>query len=118
MDGLAVSAYDDTVAALEAIGLPVFRQGSAGAYPRRFYTFWNSATSCAAHYDNEAAACAWDWQVCYYTDDPETLEDGTEAAMAALRELGHRAAGRGFDVPSDEPTHAGRAFYTTYREEL
>jgi hypothetical protein len=108
---------DLLIATLSQFNLPIFRQGSqSGNYPNAFYTFWNNDTNGDAYYDDSAKACDWDYSIYFYSDDPASVEQGILDALQALRASGFVGSGKGYDVPSDEPTHTGRAIRVQYQE--
>lgn len=99
--------------------LPVRLQGSLGpkeAYPPAFFTYWNVETPEASHYDNKAHAYIWRYTVYFYATDPTLVDSETLAAIAALEAAGWIIDGKGYDVPSDEITHTGRAFEAVFVE--
>lgn len=99
------------IAILETIGYPVRLQGSLAedeAYPAAFFTFWNNSSADGDHYDNGAIFYVWNFDVNFYSTSPELVYTALEAARAALRAGGFIVSGKGFMVPSDEPTHTGR----------
>lgn len=103
---------DRLIAILELLGYPVRLQGSLGlqeAYPDSFFTFWNDSTEDGNHYDNKAATVVWSFQVNFYSIDPELVNEALLNAKALLEAEGFTVPGKGHDVPTDEPTHTGRA---------
>lgn len=96
---------------LESFGYPVFLQGSLSedeAYPESFFTFWNNETPDGSHYDNEAINYVWNFDVNFYSVDPELVNTMLLQAKAILKQNGFIVGGKGYDVASDEPTHTGR----------
>lgn len=99
------------ISILGTLGYPVRLQGSLAqdeAYPDAFFTFWNNSSSDGAHYDNGAIYYVWEFDVNFYATDPALVYTALEAARAALKAAGFIVPGKGFTVPSDEPTHTGR----------
>lgn len=109
----------DLIDKLETRGYPVILQGSLSKdakYPDSFYTFWNNAADDGAHYDNEAINYIWNFTVFFYSTDPDKVNTELLAAKALLRRAGWIIGGKGYDVPSDEPTHTGRAIDALFIE--
>lgn len=98
--------------ALEQFGFPVFLQGTlnpAEAYPKTFITFWTNSTDDNAHFDNKTVSYDWAFSVILYSDDPEIVNTKPDEIRAVLKAAGFIPQGKGFDVPSGEPTHTGWA---------
>lgn len=96
---------------LESFGYPVFLQGSLSedeAYPESFFTFWNNETPDGSHYDNNAINYIWNFDVNFYSVDPELVNTMLLNAKALLKQNGFIVGGKGYDIASDEPTHTGR----------
>lgn len=96
---------------LETFKYPIRLQGSIRqeeAYPESFFTYWNSDTYDGHHYDNKAIFYVWDFDVNFYSIDPTLVNTVLEQARILLKQNGFIIAGKGYDVPSDEPTHTGR----------
>lgn len=106
---------------LEPLGYPVKIQGSLlpdEPYPDHFFTYWNNDSDGDSHYDNEENAILWDYDLNFYTNDPELVSKKLLEAKALLKKAGFIASGGGYDVASDEPTHTGRGIGLLYRQEL
>jgi hypothetical protein len=104
---------------LQTFGLPIFLQGSLNknsAYPSSFFTYWNDTTEDNAHYDNDAIAFNWQFTIYYYTQNENAAQmDGVFLQIRNLfKQNGWIMTGVGYDVPSDEPTHVGRAIDVYY----
>ena len=96
---------------LETFGYPVYRQGSMSdtdTYPDSFFTFWNNESPDHAHYDNTDYGTEWDFDVNFYSNDPNLTFSVLLDARTLLKENGWVIPGKGYDVMSDEPTHTGR----------
>ena len=127
-----MSVLDDLISILESLSLPevatkdtpvpawpVRRQGSLGedeAYPDSFFTFWCIETPGAAFYDNAPTVHIWRYTVYFYSTDPSLVNSVPITAAEALRAAGWIVDGKGYDVPSDEITHTGRAFEAVFVE--
>lgn len=104
---------------LESFGYPVFLQGSLtedDAYPDSFFTFWNNSTIDGDHFDNDAIAWVWNFDVNFYSIDPELVNTMLLQAKTLLKQNGFIVGGKGYDVASDEPTHTGRGINALYLE--
>lgn len=95
---------------LEALGYPVYLQGSLAEdaeYPQSFITFLTMDSSDAAHYDNESVGTAWSYTVYFYSVDPVLVAAEAARIRSTLKAAGFIPQGKGRDIPSDEPTHTG-----------
>lgn len=104
---------------LETFKYPVRLQGSLSptdAYPASFFTYWNNSTYDRAHYDNEPLDYVWSFTVYFYSADPSLVNTVPLEAIELLRQNGWIISGRGYDVPSDEISHTGRAFDALFIE--
>lgn len=104
---------------LEALGYPVYLQGTIGedeAYPASFITFFTLSGDDAAHFDNEPVGTAWEYQVIFYSTDPRLVASVPRDIYNGLRAVGFIPQGRGRDIPSDDPTHTGHAMEFYYLE--
>lgn len=101
---------------LEMFGYPVYRQGSLTetAYPDSFFTFWNVDSPDHAHYDNQVYGTVWSFMVNFYSTNPALIHTVLESARVLLKGDGWIIPSRGYDVPSDEPTHTGRGYVAYY----
>lgn len=100
-------------------GYPVFLQGSLApedAYPASFFTFWNNDTPGSAFYDNSEREYVWDFDLNFYSNDPDSANSKLFDAVKALRKAGFIGGGKGHDAASDEPTHTGRGTNVYYIE--
>jgi hypothetical protein len=110
---------DKLIQLLSSFGYPVTLQGSIAQdekYPESFFTFWNSETYDGSHYNNSTIAYIWDFTINFYSNNPQLVNTVPLEAIALLRQNGWIISGRGYDVPSDEPSHTGRAFDALYIE--
>lgn len=101
------------IALLETFGFPVFLQGSLDtdeAYPESFYTFWNFETPEGAFYDDNANRAVWGFWVYFYSNNPQLVEEKTEAARQLLKTNGWIPQGKPHDIPADVKTHTGAFF--------
>jgi hypothetical protein len=102
---------------LDGFGYPVYRQGSLGKkepYPESFFTYWVTDSPEHAHYDNRNYGIAWACRVYFYSTNPALTYDKIAEARATLKEAGWVVPSAGYDVPSDEETHTGRAIDIYY----
>lgn len=108
---------DKLIEILTEFGYPVLRQGSLPpdeAYPEHFFTFWNNDTPDHSHYDNGEYGAEWDFDVNFYSTDPEKTYSILAEARTKLKENRWIIPGRGYDVASDEITHTGRGLRAYY----
>lgn len=110
---------DDLIQILETLGYPVIRQGSLSPdeeYPGSFFTFWNNDSPDHAHYDNAEYGTEWDFDVNFYSTDPEKTYKVLADARIKLKQNKWIIPGKGYDVASDEVTHTGRGMRAFYLE--
>ena len=96
---------------LETFKYPVLLQGSLAtdaAYPDSFFTFWNNSSNDWHPYDNEPSGFVWDFDVNFYSIDPDLVNSILESVRTLLKQNGFIVSGKGYDLASDEPTHTGR----------
>lgn len=104
---------------LEKFNFPVIRQGSMAEdehYPDHFFTFWNRTSDDNKHYDNKTTSYLWDFDVNFYSNDPEMTYTKLGEAAEELRKVGFSVSGKGHDVASDEATHTGRGITALFLE--
>ena len=104
---------------LSTFGHPVRLQGSFTEnekYPSHFFTIWNNSTDDGNHYDNEAVSYVWSFSIYFYSTDPELVNTVLLDAKRRLKKEGWIINGKGYDVPTDEPTHTGRAIDALFLE--
>ena len=110
---------DKLIEILETFGYPVVRQGSLGPdeeYPDSFFTFWNNDSPDHAHYDNAEYGTEWDFDVNFYSIDPEKTYQVLADARIELKQNKWIIPGKGYDVASDEVAHTGRGMRVFYLE--
>lgn len=110
---------DELIAILEEFGFPVYLQGSLAEdaeYPDSFFTFWNNSSLDNLHYDNLPVSYVWNFDVNFYSTDPELVNSILLEVIKRLRAKNWIMSGKGMDVPSDEPTHTGRGINVLYLE--
>lgn len=108
---------DVLIEILTELGYPVLRQGSLSFdenYPEHFFTFWNNDTSDHSHYNNSEYGTDWDFDINFYSTNPEKTYSVLAEARTRLKENGWVIPGRGYDVKSDEITHTGRGLRAFY----
>lgn len=99
---------------LKEFNYPIFLQGSLSedeAYPDSFFTFWNNDTDGNEFYDNEEHSYIWDFDLNFYSNNPELVNIELLKAKELLKNKGFIVTGKGHDVASDEPTHTGRGIH-------
>lgn len=90
---------------------PIYLQGSMSVdskYPDSFFTFWNNSTDDTEFYDNSETQTIWNFDLNFYSNDPELVNTVLYEAKLLLRSVGFIPDGSGYDVLSDEITHSGR----------
>lgn len=110
---------DNLIEILESLGYPAMRQGSLSedeSYPDSFFTFWNNDAPDHSHYDNLEYGTAWDFDVNFYSVDPEKTYSVLAKAREELKRRKWIVPGKGYDVASDEVTHTGRGIRVFYLE--
>lgn len=110
---------ENLIELLSTFGYPVRLQGSISAdekYPESFFTFWNNDTEDGSHYDNDAINYVWNFTINFYSTNPTTVNEILLNAKSLLKNNGWIVPGKGYDVPSDELTHTGRAIEALYIE--
>ena len=102
---------DLLIETLKSRNYPIYQQGSLSEnepYPDSFYTFWNNSSDGDSYYDNEAHCYIWDFDLNFYSIDPNLVNSELLEAKKLLKMVGFIINGKGYDVISDEPTHTGR----------
>lgn len=110
---------DKLIDILGSYGYPVRRQGSLADdedYPDSFFTFWNADSYDTAKYDGKTCGIGWDFDVNFYSDDPEKTYSVLGSARKELKRQGFIISGKGYDVPSDVDTYTGRGMRVEYLE--
>ena len=105
---------DLLISTLEPLGYPIRQQGSLlpnEAYPESFFTFWNNDASGEGFYDNDETRYTWDFDLNFYSTDPDLVNSKLLEAKALLKAAGFTVTGKGHDVASDEVTHTGRGIH-------
>lgn len=98
---------------------PVKQQGSMSeneTYPDHFFTIWNNDVPEGSHYDNKPVSFIWDFDVNFYSIDPEKVNKIMLEVRVLLTANGFVVNGKGYDVASDEPTHTGVGINVFYVE--
>ena len=109
----------ELITLLETFKYPVRLQGSLSKdelYPESFFTFWNDETTDLSHYDNDAIAFVWNFTIYFYSTSPTLVNSVLIEAKNLLKQNGWIVPGVGYDVPSDEQTHTGRAIEVMFIE--
>lgn len=108
---------DKLIEILESFGYPVKLQGSLAeneAYPDHFFTFWNNDSISEAFYDDDEKSISYDYDVNFYSCDPELVYSVLREAKQRLKAAGFIISGDGYSVMSDESTHDGRGMNVLY----
>ena len=112
---------DNLIETLEALGYPVYLQGSLlpdQPYPDSFFTFWNDSADGASFYDDYENSITWMYSVNFYSNKPELVNSELLRAKKALKAKGWVVNGAGYSVMSDEITHTGRGIECFYLERI
>lgn len=110
---------DLLIETLEPLGYPILLQGSVEEdepYPDSLFTYWNNDTNGDTFYDNKENSCIWDFDLNFYSTDPEKVNAVLIEAKQLLEKKGFNVSGKGYDVASDEPTHTGRGINIIIKE--
>lgn len=110
---------EQLITLLNTFGYPVRLQGSLAkdeAYPVSFFTIWNDETDDGSHYDNDAINYVWTFSINFYSVDPALVNSVLLQVKALLKANKWIVPGKGYDVPSDEISHTGRAIDAIYIE--
>lgn len=83
-------------------------------YPDSFFTFWNNSSESESYYDNKENAIVYNYDVNFYSNNPEKVYSVVRDAINLLKDYGFIISGDGYSVPSDEKTHDGRGFEATF----
>lgn len=108
---------DLLIETLESLGFPVMLQGSLlpdEPYPDHFFTFWNNDSYGNSYYDNNEQSTVFNYDVNFYSSNPEWVYTKLKEAITALKQVGFIISGDGYSVMSDEQTHDGRGVNVLY----
>lgn len=111
---------DELINILSEFGYGVFLQGSLTKdepYPNDFFTFWNVSSDSTSHYDNEETSIIYEYDVNFYSIDPERVYTVLRELKKILKDNKFIVSGDGHSVVSDEKTHTGRGYTIHYRKE-
>lgn len=106
---------------LSEFDFPVILQGSMSdedTYPSDFFTFFNNETWDYSFYDNQEYQTIWDFDVNFYSIDPERVNRILLEAKRLLKDSDFVIDGAGYDVISDEETHTGRGMNVLYIQKV
>lgn len=104
---------------LKTFNFPVYQQGDLNdddLYPTAFFTYWNAETDDLSFYNNDNHRTVWMFTVYFYCTNPDLTNSILLEARELLKKNGWIVLGKGYDVPSDEKTHTGRAIDVLYIE--
>lgn len=104
-----------------AFGFPIYLQGSMSEdekYPDDFFTFFNNDSFDANFFDDHETVTVWDFDLNFYSNDPEHVNEYLMKAKRELKKVGFTCDGAGYDLVSDEPTHTGRGININYIEKV
>lgn len=106
---------------LSQFGYPVRLQGSLlpdEPYPDHFFTFWNNSSDSEGHYDNDETQIVYDYDVNFYSINPEYVYNVLRDAKKLLKQNHFIVSGDGYSVMSDESTHDGRGLHVLYLKQF
>ena len=95
---------------LAKLGYPVYLHGSLGLdepFPDSFFTFFTTSSPDEYPFDDTPTKTAWEYQVIFYSSDPQTVATVAATSRTALKAAGFIPQGKGRDIVSEEPTHTG-----------
>ena len=101
---------DLIITTLEALGYEVSLQGTMPEdepYPESFITFQIIGSPEQDFFDGVPMGTRWEIQVFFYTSNPALMSTVPTEIYNAMKAVGFIPQGKGFDIPSDEPTHTG-----------
>ena len=104
---------------LKNFNYPVRLQGSLAEnekYPESFFTIWNNSADDGAHYDNDAINYVWSFTINFYSTNPTLVNTVLLQVRTCLKNNKWIVMGKGYDVPTDEVSHTGRAIDVLYIE--
>jgi len=106
------------MAILDDYDYPYYLQGTVeeGNYPESFFTFWNTDSYDQSFYDNSAHRHVYVFTLYFYSTDPDLVNAVLLEAKEDFEGAGWIVRGKGYDVPSDDPSYTGRAIELTYIE--
>jgi len=105
------SMKEKLIEILEMFNFPVLQQGSLNKgepYPESFFTFWNNETLDNEIYDNKENSYIWDFDVNFYSSNPNLVNTKLLEAKKILKQYGFIINGKGYDITSDKQSHTGR----------
>lgn len=108
---------DILIEILSSFGYPVCRQGSFNEddkYPDSFFTFWNTFSPEHAHYDDKDYLAEWEYDVNFYSVDPELTYSVLADARILLKQNKWIVPSRGYDLYSDRESHTGRGMQAIF----
>lgn len=110
------------ITALEALGYPVFKQGTLepdSDYPDTLITYLIIDSFDAADFNNETAVTAFAVTVNHYSTDPRIVETLKNDIRNALKKAGFIPIGRGRDLISTENNFTAWTcdYYYLFKEE-
>lgn len=95
---------------LESTGFSVYLQGSIAPeqdYDESFITYQIIDSPLQDFFDDEPTGTQWKVNVIFYTSRADLLYTVPVDIFKKLTSAGFIPQGKGFNVPSDEPTHNG-----------
>lgn len=76
-------------------------------YPESFITYQIIGSPEQDFFDGVPNGTQWRFNIFFYTSDPALLSTEPTRIYNAMKAAGFIPQGKGFDIPSDEPTHIG-----------
>lgn len=112
---------DLLITTLASFDYPIMLQGTLSDeedYPNSFFTFFNNDTIDDAFYDNNESQTIWDFDLNFYSNDPELVNSVLLEAKPLLKAAGFIVDGKGYNLLSDQITHTGRGINVLYIEKV
>lgn len=108
---------DLLIETLSKLGFPVRLQGSVAPdepFPDNFFTFWERSSDGESYYDNLEYSTVFEYDVNFYSSDPENVYGCLRKAITLLKDAGFIVSGQGRSIPSGVQTHDGRGVTVKY----
>lgn len=108
---------DGLIELLESTGHEVFLKGTlveTEELPESFFTFWNTRTSRSHFYNNQPFVIEYDYEITFYSTDPELVNSILMELTKTLTEHSFVIGSIGVDSFTGDVTYTGRTMTVTY----